>query len=104
MQIWADLEGHLITQWNINFKTFFIFENKNRMTKKNPNQRSCQKSAKSGTILRLKRINPQIPQLLSNFPRFVGFWEFPNHTFLFPICYRITLDLGNFPRSGTTAR
>jgi hypothetical protein len=39
---------------------------------------------------------------LSNFPRFLGFWEFPNHKFIFPICYQISLDLGNFPRSGTT--
>jgi hypothetical protein len=39
----------------------------------------------------------QIPQLLYNFSRFQGFWEFPNHKFQFPICYRISLDLGNFP-------
>jgi hypothetical protein len=62
-----------------------------------------QKICKSGIILRLKRKNPQIPKLLPNFPRFLGFWEFPNHEFIFPICYRISLDLGNFPRSGTTA-
>jgi hypothetical protein len=51
----------------------------------------------------LKSQNPQIPQLLSNFPRFLVFWEFPNLKFQFPICYRISLDLRNFPRSGTTA-
>jgi hypothetical protein len=39
---------------------------------------------------------------MSNFPRFIGFWEFPNHKFRFPICYQIPLNLGNFPRSGTT--
>jgi hypothetical protein len=59
------------------------------------------KKCKSGIILRLKRKNPQIPKLLSNFPRFLGFGEFPNHEFIFPICYRISLDMGNFPRSGT---
>jgi hypothetical protein len=60
------------------------------------------KNYKCGIIVRLKRKTPQIPKLLSNFPRFLGFWEFPNHEFLFPICYRISLDLGNFHRSGTT--
>jgi hypothetical protein len=75
--------------------------NKNTTTK-NQNERLCQKSAKSRIILRLKRKNPQIPQLLSYFPRFLGFGEFPNHKFIFPIWYRISLDLGNFPRSGTT--
>jgi hypothetical protein len=45
------------------------------------------KKYKSGIILGLKRKNPQIPKLLSNFPRFLVFWEFPNHEFLFPICY-----------------
>jgi hypothetical protein len=41
---------------------------------------------------------------MSNFPRFLGFWEFPNHKFRFPISYQISLDFGNIPRSGTTAR
>jgi hypothetical protein len=62
------------------------------------------KKWKRQIILRLKGKNPQIPKLLSNFPRFLGFWEFPNHKFIFPICYQISLDLGNFARSGTTAR
>jgi hypothetical protein len=82
---------------------FFEKKNKkNRKTIKFENKRTCQKNAKRRNILRLKRNNLQIPQLLSNFPRFLGFWEFLNHKFLFPICYRISLDLGNFPRSGTT--
>jgi hypothetical protein len=91
MQIWANLEGHLIL--------LLVFFEKKIKRKKDYN---FAKKGKSGIILRLKSKNPQIPQLMSNFPRFLGFWEFPNHKFRFPICYQISLDLGNFPRSGTT--
>jgi hypothetical protein len=59
MQIWVDLEGHLIPQWNINFKKNNYL---NKIKKiKNRNKRSCQKKCRSGIILRLKRKNPQIP-------------------------------------------
>jgi hypothetical protein len=35
MQIWADLEGHLIPQWKINFIFYFIFGKKKLDHKKN---------------------------------------------------------------------
>jgi hypothetical protein len=47
MQIWADLEGHLIPKWKINFIFLIIFEKKNMdHEKKIKIKKACQKSAK----------------------------------------------------------
>jgi hypothetical protein len=49
--------------------------------------------------LGLKRKNPQFPFLLSNFPRFLGFWEVPYENFSFQYAiefsyiWEVSLDL-----------
>jgi hypothetical protein len=57
--------------------------------------RVCQEIYELGIGFSIRVINRhnKIAHTQSNANKLLGFWEFPNHKFIFPICYRISLDL-----------